>query len=1003
MEEYYHRFRLALFDLQNEGPFYFLERVYYEIRIRRYTHGSPSKSAWLYHQWMNKYRPGFFRLLQRRRASKQWPNPPLITIIVFIENLTSDRVQQTIRSVNKQSYSNWELCLIVGTRDNTNIRTGNRTRIFTAQNDKTQIDQLNLAIDNVLGDYLVFLGCGDVLAPHALYEIAQKINHDPYIDVVYFDEDKIGFDSHIRSNPWFKPTISSPDLFLSTNYWIHSVIRRSLVRAVGKFDVQMDGAHEWDLSLRLMERDPKSIHIPDVLYHSLKVTESESIDSAAYLQTIIAQKRCLENHLKRVESREVVVDVPHADSTRVHWPVTGSLVTILIPTKDNVHILQACLTSILDLTTYPNYEIILIDTGSVKDGTIDYYAKIREDARIRIVHYQGVFNFHKVNNFGVQFAQGKNFVFLNNDTEVLSPDWLTELVGWVERKGVGIVGAKLIRPDGTIQHAGLVMGLAGHGSHAFDGAVENQSGPFGSPEWYRDYQAVTGACMCVRREVFEELHGFDEIYQVGYGDIDFCLRAVDLGYRVVYTPFARLIHHEGASRKFSQPPADVLRASVRMYPRIIWGDPYFNPNLSTLQRIPSVREPLNVRRDRILHKIHTDFDLIEIPLTKSPLGSTWLVQQDGNKVGSGSSCRAMIITHSLSLSGAPIILLEVARELKEQGYEVMVVSPSDGPLSQFCQTHGLTLRLIPNVLKDARTVLWLLRDYDFIIANTVLAFRAIHAARAFNKPSFWWIHESQFGKEMAVKYPGIAMAFDQASAVIFPAGTTADLYRSFTRNNNFFVLHNGVKEPVLNAVESTFSTNQNKVKIVIVGSIEYRKGQDVLLDALDLLSSTDREKFEVLMVGRMIDWAEPDFCNKVTKKARDLGIVRLTGSLPSDQVGAYLRDADIFVLPSRDEVLPLSVIEAMSLGKAVICTRVGGVEEIIDDGVDGLLVNSQDPSALAASLLELTNIDLRVSLGQNARKKYQESLTPEIFYRQMMALIDKVLQSNWSKDPDELR
>ncbi len=410
----------------------------------------------------------------------------------------------------------------------------------------------NQALSMAHGEFVVLLDHDDLLAPNLLYEVVRLLNQDHTADIIYYDEDKVSEDGTNRRDPWFKPGRWSPDLLLSTNYLMHSVIRRTLLLEANGFDSQMDGAQDWDLSLRLTSKPRQIRHIPRVLYHWRQMPGSAARDANAKPWALPAQERCVAAQLERMEVPGARVVFPSLGRVRVLWPSTGMKVSIIIPTKDKVELLRDCLSSILAQTSYPDYEIILVDTGSTADETRSYYAELAAEPRVRIVEYSGAFNYSLANNLGVQHASGELLLFLNNDTAALDPDWLDELAGWAARPEVGVVGCKLLRPDGTIQHAGIIMGLAGHGSHIFEGEREDHYGLFGSSEWYRDYLAVTGACMAMRREVFEELGGFDPAYQIGYGDIDICLRAGAASYRVVYTPFARVLHHEGATRGFNR-------------------------------------------------------------------------------------------------------------------------------------------------------------------------------------------------------------------------------------------------------------------------------------------------------------------------------------------------------------------------------------------------------------------------------------------------------------------
>jgi GT2 family glycosyltransferase len=276
---------------------------------------------------------------------------------------------------------------------------------------------------------------------------------------------------------------------------------------------------------------------------------------------------------------------------QVAWQSPHLLASVIIPTRDQARYLRPCLNSILRETSFPDYEIILVDSGSREEATRLLYEELCGEPRVRRIEFGGEFNFSAALNLGAREARGDVLVFLNNDTEVLDPGWLSELVRWACRPEIGVAGAQLRYPDGDIQHAGIILGMEGHASHVFAGRLPVATGPFGSAQWYRNYSAVTGACMAVRRAVFEQTGGFDERFELVFSDVEFCLRVIQAGFRVVYSPFACLIHYEGRTRARHIPPADI-RLGRRLFGQIVKeGDPFYNANLSLSIRIPALRRP----------------------------------------------------------------------------------------------------------------------------------------------------------------------------------------------------------------------------------------------------------------------------------------------------------------------------------------------------------------------------------------------------------------------------
>ncbi|MBE9473257.1 MAG: glycosyltransferase [Chloroflexi bacterium] len=772
------------------------------------------------------------------------------------------------------------------------------------------------------------------------------------------------------------------------------MIIRSLVEEQGGFNPEMDGAQDWDLSLSITRQKRNIYHIPKVFYHWRQVPGSAAREANAKPWAFAAQARCIEEHLQALGIDDARVDFPDLGRVRITWPKSDSKVSIIIPNKDKVEYLQACIRSILEKTSYRNYEVLIIDSGSEDPATLEYYRQITTDPRVSLHIFPGRFNYHKVNNFGTRIAEGDLLVFLNNDTEIIEPAWLDDLVGWAERPGVGVVGTKLLYSDGTIQHGGIVMGVEGHGSHIFERLPEHHYGPFGSPDWYRDYMAVTGACMMVPRSVFEELGGFDEEYQIGYGDIDLCLRAGQAGYRIIYTPFATLLHHEGGTRGFSLPPSDVLRASYLMYENVRDGDPYFNPNLSYQYRQPTLANPREPKREERILRILHQFGLIDttaLEMNPSPLLTNPVTIQADMAPGK----KILIVSHELSLTGAPLILSDLARYLTEQGYAITVLSPIQGQLEKTYQEFGAEVIINPLILRDSRELLRYIESCDLLLANTILAWRAIYAAKALAKPCIWWVHESQFGLDYSSQYPYVIGAFQAADVLGFPTQATADLYAEFTFEEKIEILHSGLDTTKLDPSHHSIANegNHRRLTLVNVASYEPRKGQDILVKSLDQLPAD--VEVECFLIGRKLDWW---FSQKLSFMARRRQNLHVLGELPNEKVLAYIQAADVFVLPSRDEALPMTLLEAMYFSKGIIASRSGGITEIIEHGENGLIFEIEDYQQLAGYIEELFHDrDYLEQMGRRGNEKFVADLTFEVQGYKWIGTIERLLQQSKSR------
>ncbi len=434
-------------------------------------------------------------------------------------------------------------------------------------------------------EFIAVLDAGDVLSAIALNEIVMALADDPEVDVIYGDEDALSLLGQ-RDRPFFKPSWS-PDLLYAFNYFGRvTLLRRSTVIAAGGIAVDMGVAAEWDLNLRITTHTQAIKRIPRVLCHRSMRSDCDRPrpDSANALVHQLAIKR-----FWATQGIEAKIETQGDGTQRSTWEIAEPpLVSIIIPTKNRHDLLQMCVGGILNNTDYRNKELIIVDTGSTEPETLALYEAWGTRSNIRIVNFAKKFNYSSACNYGASYARGELLLFLNNDIEIVSSDWLTELVRFGMRPGVGVVGTKLVYPTQGLQHAGVVIGMHLCGL-VFRGAHESEWGVFGSPSHPRNYLAIMGACQLVRREVFDRVAGFDEAYDIANSDVALCLRAWRAGYRTAYTPFARLVHHEGATRGHSNPTDDLRRSAFDIRRLGFADDPYFHPGLSGTESIPALR------------------------------------------------------------------------------------------------------------------------------------------------------------------------------------------------------------------------------------------------------------------------------------------------------------------------------------------------------------------------------------------------------------------------------
>jgi glycosyltransferase involved in cell wall biosynthesis len=539
-----------------------------------------------YEQWIKQGEPQVW--VQPQKFTRN----PLISVVVPTYNTPDKYLNPLVDSLRGQLYENWELVLADGSSNPTRTAA---IKAICQQDDrlcylhigkKTQgiVTNTNVGIEAAKGEFVGFADHDDTLSPHALLEVVAALNKAPDTDFFYSDEDKISDDGKHRSHPFFKPDWSST-LLESVNYITHfSVVRRSLLKKVGVLRKGFDGAQDYDLILRITDHTSRIVHIPKILYHWRLAEGSTSghIENKSYAND--AGMRALADHVARKKIPAKVLPIPELPTNyRLQYTVPkDAKASIIIPFKDKVELLQKNVESILSKTTYKQYELILITNNSTEQATHDYLATLKDHHNIKIFEHNIPFNFSALNNFGRSKASGNYLVLLNNDTEVINGEWLSELLGVASQPWAGAVGPLLLYPNNTIQHAGIIMGMGTMAGHVWRHLPEDALTPFGRPYWPRNYLAVTAACLAIKTATYDEVGGLDETFVMAGQDVSFCLRLHEKGYLNTYWPFAKLYHYENVSvGSYSKAPTTDYDHSLTYYrPYLLWHDPYFNPNLS---------------------------------------------------------------------------------------------------------------------------------------------------------------------------------------------------------------------------------------------------------------------------------------------------------------------------------------------------------------------------------------------------------------------------------------
>lgn len=554
------------------------------------------REAISYKAWLKRHSPSAGVLKLQRE--KKFAFSPKISVVVPLYKTPEAYLTEMIESVRNQSYRNWELCLSDGSGEDSPIahilkkyeETDERIKVVYNKEQLRISENTNEALRVCTGDYIAFADHDDLLAPNALYECVYLLNKEPSTEIIYTDEDKIDMNGKEHFMPHFKSDFNI-DMLCSTNYICHLfVVKRDVYEKAGMLNPEFDGAQDYDFVLRCVEKSEKIRHIPRILYHwrAHKNSTAENPESKNY--AFVAGKRAVQAHYDRMKIPAEVEETQYKGIYRSKYRLMDTpLISVIIPNKDHISDLEKCIRSLEEKNGYRNLEMIVVENNSEEEETFTYYKELEQrNPKVKVLFWEEkVFNYPAINNFGAEHASGDYLLFLNNDTEVVNEDCIEELLGYCQRSDVGAVGARLYYDDGTIQHAGVIVGLGGIAGHPFSKAVHEDPGYFGRIIMAQDYSAVTAACMLVKKSVFWQVGGFDEGYAVAFNDVDLCLRIRKAGYLIVYNPYAEMNHYESKSRGYEDTEEKVKRfnSEISLFEKrwkkfLAHGDPYYNPNLT---------------------------------------------------------------------------------------------------------------------------------------------------------------------------------------------------------------------------------------------------------------------------------------------------------------------------------------------------------------------------------------------------------------------------------------
>ena len=924
-------------------------------------------SSWLrYNQWNSRREDDL-----RAKLSKL-DHTPLISVLMPVFNPEIRYLELAIKSLKRQVYENWELCIADDCSTNPavgaflkNVASSDpRIKLIFRKKNGNISMATNSAAELASGEFVAFLDQDDELTPDALGQVALYLADHPNCDFLYSDDDKINTHGE-RFAPQFKPDWS-PELLLSYMYFGHLVVVcRNLFTRLGGCRAGFEGSQDYDFALRATEHARYIGHIPLILYHWRALPGSTALSGSAKPGSFNAGLNAVQEALERRGIRAKVYQPDYAKNGALgiyslKFPDEGPSVTILIPTKNSFEILKNCIQS-LELTTYQNFEIVIIDNESDDPETLRFLKECGHTV-LKIASPPDGFNYSYLNNRAVDAVESEYVLFLNNDTQILSPTWLSEMMGYAQIKGVGAIGARLLYPDGKLQHSGIIHGYyKGMAGPAHKLLSSSKNGYLNYAFVSRNYLAVTAACLLMPRQLFTDLEGFNEAdFGVAYNDVDLCYRIIDRGLRCVYSAGSELMHYEGKTRGHVDKPAEEAAFKLKNINRV---DQYYNPNLS-----------LESEQFKILAR-SSDLNYPEQPI------------------------RALMVAFNLNLEGAPYSQYELTLGLKlSKIVDPVVYCPQDGPLRELYEKAGIKVIISEHPLSGVFDIgnyeaaiskfAQLIRDLEvqIIYANTLETFYAIDAANLAGLPSIWNPRESEpwqtyfarFGDQIAAR---ALDCFAYPYRVIFVSDATRHGCKELNSTNNFATIYNGLNlqlaanEKAAYTRESSrmiLKVQDDEIMVLLLGTVCERKGQLDLINAIEhlMLSETIR-KLRFFIVGDRKSAYSQRLHRRIDQLPEDVK-ERVSIVEETKERALYFSAADIFICSSRVESYPRVILEAMYYELAIVTTPVFGIAEQLTDQVSALFYSPGDTNRLAKHIQRLSidsGLRKRLSINSGLRLK----------------------------------
>jgi FkbM family methyltransferase len=886
--------------------------------------------------------------------------PIVISILLPVYKTPLVYLERAILSVVCQTYRSWQLCIVdSGSSDSAITAALNyyealdtRIRVARLPQNAGVSATTNLALEMASGSYIGLLDHDDMITCDTLETIADHINQNPTIDLLYTDECKIDENDIVQQlmpKPDWSPLLLTA--FMYTGHF--SVYRASIVRQLGGLRSRYDLAQDYDLVLRVADLNPKVAHIRGYHYGWRMVRGSASLGGKpnARERNIAA----LQDAIDRRGWNGTVAALPTAN--RVVRPIEHeqSLVSIIIPSDNSTHI-EECIKSIRGSTGYPEWEIIV-----VTNSTIAAAGKNLEDKNVSFVRYDKPFNFSDKCNLGAATARGEFVIFYNDDVRVITPDWIDAILECLTLPGVGAVTPKLLYRDNRIQHAGMVTGTRRLVGTAFHAYPHDTPANMNLAQSVREVSLLSAACLAMRKTLFEELGGFDAVNTPReHSDIDLCFRIREHGYSCVYTPHAKLTHFghismgaaETAGKGAYRTKHDVF--IIKRFGQFLSDDPYFPKPMRDILSTESQEE------------------FILFPRKSAPAEET--------KAGIAAASHfpatldILIISHELTESGAPRAAFDLARVLRAAGHFVVVASPGDGPYRERLREVGVDVIIDELLLSQQGHVRDFARNFDKVICNTIVCWPAVAQLHEVVE-TYWYVHESELIREFVDNVPGFTEILKKPVPIWADSRLAARYLAAYGVASK--IIEYGIDDPA--DARRPAVVDAKKVVIGVFGTYEPRKGQDLCIGAMLSLPQALRDRAELRLFGRTLPMFESHVAGLRQIADGDPSIV-FCGEVEHDECLRQMAACDVILVPSRDDAMSFVALDALSLGKALVCSSTTGASEYLQDDQSAVILHgntSEEISVVLAGLI--TNPALRETLGVGARQIYENTFRLDKF------------------------